>query len=116
MIDKLFRLMKAGTFRLVGSGHSRVQLVYIDDLAWAIAESALRQELDGAEFLCTYENPISTGPLRALRKNPRPASPLAERPHFFRAAGRLRFRIPRVSRCPARRTSGDPRKDRHGHR
>ena len=66
MIDKLFRLMKAGTFRLVGSGHSRVQLVYIDDLAWAIAESALRQELDGAEFLCTYENPISMLGLCAL--------------------------------------------------
>jgi nucleoside-diphosphate-sugar epimerase len=63
MIDKLFRLVKAGRYRLVGSGSSRVQLVYVEDLAHAIAETALRPGLDGAEFICTYREPIT---LRAL--------------------------------------------------
>jgi nucleoside-diphosphate-sugar epimerase len=59
MIDKLFRLVKAGRYRVVGSGESRVQLVYAEDLAFAIAETALRPGLDGAEFICTYREPIS---------------------------------------------------------
>jgi len=59
MIDKLFRLVKAGTYRVVGSGRSRVQLVYAEDLAFAVAEAALRPGLDGAEFICTYRDPIS---------------------------------------------------------
>ena len=59
MIDKLFRLLRAGRYRVVGSGASRVQLVYADDLAFAIAETALRPGLDGAEFICTYREPIS---------------------------------------------------------
>jgi nucleoside-diphosphate-sugar epimerase len=59
MIDKLFQLLKAGRYRVVGSGASRVQLVYAEDLAFAIAEAALRPGLDGAEFICTYREPIS---------------------------------------------------------
>jgi nucleoside-diphosphate-sugar epimerase len=59
MIDKLFRLLKAGRYRVVGSGRSRVQLIYVEDLAFAIAEAALRPGLDGAEFICTYREPIS---------------------------------------------------------
>ena len=59
MIDKLFRMVKAGRYRIVGSGESRVQLVYAEDLAFAIAETALRPGLDGAEFICTYREPIS---------------------------------------------------------
>ena len=59
MIDKLFRLLSAGRYRVVGSGASRVQLVYAEDLAFAIAETALRPGLDGAEFICTYREPIS---------------------------------------------------------
>lgn len=59
MIDKLFRLVTAGRYRVVGSGKSRVQLVYAEDLAFAIAEAALRRGLDGAEFICTYPEPIS---------------------------------------------------------
>lgn len=59
MIDKLFRLVKAGRYRIAGSGRSRVQLVYAGDLAFAIAEAALRPGLDGAEFICTYREPIS---------------------------------------------------------
>jgi nucleoside-diphosphate-sugar epimerase len=66
MIDKLFRLVKAGRYRLVGSGSSRVQLVYAEDLAYAIAETALRPGLDGAEFICTYREPITIRALSTL--------------------------------------------------
>ncbi|HQR44982.1 MAG TPA: NAD(P)-dependent oxidoreductase [Thermoanaerobaculia bacterium] len=66
MIDKLFRLVKAGRYRVVGSGESRVQLVYAEDLAFAIAETALRPGLDGAEFICTYREPISILRLSSL--------------------------------------------------
>lgn len=66
MIDKLFRLLKAGRYRVVGSGKSRVQLIYVEDLAFAIAEAALRPGLDGAEFICTYREPISMLRLSAL--------------------------------------------------
>jgi nucleoside-diphosphate-sugar epimerase len=66
MIDKLFRLVKAGRYRLVGSGSSRVQLVYAEDLAHAIAETALRPGLDGDEFICTYRDPITIRVLSSL--------------------------------------------------
>lgn len=66
MIDKLFRLLAAGRYRLVGPGRSRVQLVYVEDLAHAIAEAALREGLDGAEFTCTFRDPISMRDLSAL--------------------------------------------------
>jgi nucleoside-diphosphate-sugar epimerase len=66
MIDKLFRLVKAGRYRLVGRGSSRVQLVYVEDLAHAIAETALRPGLDGAEFICTYREPITLRGLSIL--------------------------------------------------
>ena len=66
MIDKLFRLVKAGHYRLIGSGSSRVQLVYAEDLAHAIVETALRQGLDGAEFICTYREPITIRALSTL--------------------------------------------------
>jgi nucleoside-diphosphate-sugar epimerase len=66
MIDKLFRLVKAGRYRLVGDGSSRVQLVYVEDLAYAIAEAALRPGLDGAEFICTYRDPITVRDLSGL--------------------------------------------------
>ena len=66
MIDKLFRLVKAGRYRLVGGGSNRVQLVYAEDLAHAIAETALRPGLDGAEFICTYRDPVSVRNLSRL--------------------------------------------------
>lgn len=66
MIDKLFRLVKAGRYRLVGGGSSRVQLVYAEDLAHAIAETAIRPGLDGAEFICTYRDPITIRALSTL--------------------------------------------------
>jgi len=66
MIDKLFRLVMAGKYRVVGSGASRVQLIYAEDLAHAIAETALRPGLDGAEFICTYREPITVLRLSTL--------------------------------------------------
>ncbi len=66
MIDKLFRLVKAGKYPSSGSGASRVQLVYVEDLAFAIAEAALRPDLEGAEFICTYRDPITIRRLSTL--------------------------------------------------
>jgi nucleoside-diphosphate-sugar epimerase len=66
MIDKLFRLLAAGRYRLVGDGRSRVQLVFVEDLAHAIAEAALRNGIDGAEFTCTYREPIAMHELSRL--------------------------------------------------
>ncbi len=83
MIDKLIRLLKAGQYRVVGSGRSRVQLVFARDLAFALTEAALRPGLDGAEFICTYRDPISILRLSSLaadvagRPIPRLRVPLA---------------------------------------
>jgi nucleoside-diphosphate-sugar epimerase len=83
MIDKLFRLVRAGRYRLVGGGASRVQLVYADDLAHAIAETALKPGLDAAEFICTFRDPITIRELSRLvgeivgRPIPAPGVPLA---------------------------------------
>lgn len=82
MIDKLFRLLHAGKFRVVGNGKSRVQLVYVADLAHGITEAALKPGIDGREFTCTYKDPISMQELAELaaqtigRKLPRPNAPL----------------------------------------
>src|SRR5262249_44670991 len=64
--EKLLLLLHAGKFRIVGHGRNRLQLVYADDLAWAVAEAAERPELDGAEFICTYRDPISMNDLVRL--------------------------------------------------
>jgi hypothetical protein len=42
------------------------QLVYALDLAYALAEAAFRPGLDGAEFICTYREPISIRELSRL--------------------------------------------------
>ncbi len=66
MIDKLFRLVLAGKYRVIGRGHARCQLVYVGDLAHAIVEAALRPGLDGAEFTCTFRDPITLRRLAEL--------------------------------------------------
>lgn len=66
MIDKLFRLLRAGRYRVVGRGDRRVQLVYVEDLAQGIVEAALRPGLDGAEFICTYRDPMTMAELSRL--------------------------------------------------
>lgn len=82
MIDKLFRLVLAGKYRVIGQGGTRCQLVYAEDLAHAIAETAVRDGLDGAEFICTYKDPLTMQHLAELaheaagRRLPRPNVPL----------------------------------------
>lgn len=82
MIDKLFRLVAAGKYRVIGQGETRCQLVFAPDLAYGIAEAALREGLDGAEYTCTYKDPISMQRLAEIahdvvgRKLPRPNVPL----------------------------------------
>lgn len=66
MIDKLFRLVRQGAYRVVGSGRSRVQLVYVEDLAHGIVEAATRPELSRAEYICTYREPIEMRELSRL--------------------------------------------------
>ena len=96
MIDKLFRLVKAGKYRVVGSGMSRVQLVFAEDLAFAIAEAALRPGLEGAEFICTYREPISILRLSTL------TSEIAGRP---RPRLTFRFRSPSRPGSPSWRSN-----------
>lgn len=103
MIDKLFRLLREGRYRVVGPGRSRVQLVYVEDLAHALAETALRPGLDGAEFTCTFREPIELRELSGLaaeavgRRLPRLHVPLpvaraaALAFEGLEAAGLLRF-------------------------
>lgn len=82
MIDKLFRLVAQEKYRVIGSGRTRCQLVYVKDLAYAIAETALRDGLDGVEFTCTYRDPIAMKDLSHLcadilhRKHPALGVPL----------------------------------------
>lgn len=82
MIDKLLRLVSQGKYRVIGSGSARCQLVYVEDLAYAVAEAALRPDLAGAEFTCTYRDPISFQRLSEIaaetvgRRLPGPNAPL----------------------------------------
>jgi len=82
MIDKLFRLLRVGKFRVVGNGEGRVQLVYVSDLAHGIAEAALKPGIEGKEYTCTYKDPITMQELAEMaaqtigRKLPRPNAPL----------------------------------------
>ena len=82
MVDKLIRLLRKRLFRLVGSGSTRCQLVYAEDLAYALAETALGDGLDGAEFTCTYAKPIAMRELSLIAAEilqvplPRPSVPI----------------------------------------
>jgi 2-alkyl-3-oxoalkanoate reductase len=62
MVDKMMRMIARGAFVVPGLGLTRVQLVYIDDLA-RIAVDALERRLHGARFICTYRDPIRVGDL-----------------------------------------------------
>lgn len=66
MMDKLFRLLKAGKYRLIGDGSVLTQIAYVEDFAFAAVEAALRPGLNGAEFLCTTPEPISFAKLSHL--------------------------------------------------
>jgi nucleoside-diphosphate-sugar epimerase len=107
MIEKLFRLVRAGRYRVVGSGKSRVQLVYVEDLAHAIAEAALRPGLEGTEFICTYREPITILRLSTLvaEITGRPL-PSLRVPHSLATAAGIAFEV--LEKLGLRFPGGEP--------
>ncbi|MGH7439096.1 MAG: NAD-dependent epimerase/dehydratase family protein [Polyangiaceae bacterium] len=57
MIDKMIRMIGKHAFVVPGLGGTRVQLVYIDDLARLAVDAAERRPR-GERFICTYKDPI----------------------------------------------------------
>jgi nucleoside-diphosphate-sugar epimerase len=66
LVDKLLRLVSNRRYLMVGNGENRLQLVYAEDLANALVLAALLPGLDGAEFICTYRDPISIAELSRI--------------------------------------------------
>ncbi len=62
MIDKMMRMIARHAFVVPGLGRTRVQLVYIDDLARLTVDAAEKQPR-GERFICTYKDPIRVGDL-----------------------------------------------------
>ncbi len=58
MIDKMMRMIARHAFVIPGLGRSRVQLVYIDDLARITIDAATAASAVRARFICTYRSPI----------------------------------------------------------
>jgi nucleoside-diphosphate-sugar epimerase len=58
MVDKMMRMIARHLFVLPGLGRTRVQLVYIDDLARITLLAAEARSAVGARFICTYADPI----------------------------------------------------------
>jgi nucleoside-diphosphate-sugar epimerase len=63
MIDKMMRMIVRGRFVVPGLGRTRVQLVYIDDLARVTLIAAETAAALRARFICTYADPIRVGDL-----------------------------------------------------
>jgi nucleoside-diphosphate-sugar epimerase len=66
MIDRMARLVARHAFVVPGLGRTRVQLVYIDDLARIIVDAAESRAATGQRFICTYKDPIRVGALVRL--------------------------------------------------
>ncbi|MDP9149411.1 MAG: NAD(P)-dependent oxidoreductase, partial [Myxococcota bacterium] len=62
MIDKMMRMIARHAFVVPGLGRTRVQLVYIDDLARLAVDTAIKRPR-GERFICTYRDPIEVGDL-----------------------------------------------------
>jgi len=58
MIDKMMRMIARHAFVIPGLGRSRVQLVYIDDLARITIDAATASRAARTKFICTYRSPI----------------------------------------------------------
>jgi nucleoside-diphosphate-sugar epimerase len=58
MVDKMLRMVRRHAFVLPGLARSRVQLVYVDDLARVVVDAAESRRADGRRFICTYRDPI----------------------------------------------------------
>ena len=63
MVEKMMRMIARHFFVLPGLGRTRVQLVYIDDLARIALLAAEAESAIGARFICTYAEPIRVGDL-----------------------------------------------------
>jgi nucleoside-diphosphate-sugar epimerase len=57
MVDKMIRMIQRSLFVLPGLARTRVQLVYIDDLARLCVDAAEKRPM-GERFICTYRDPI----------------------------------------------------------
>jgi nucleoside-diphosphate-sugar epimerase len=66
MIDRMTRLIARRAFVLPGIARTRVQLVYIDDLARLTVDAAESPRAAGQRFICTYKDPIRVRRLVAL--------------------------------------------------
>jgi nucleoside-diphosphate-sugar epimerase len=58
MVEKMMRMIARRAFVVPGLGRTRVQLVYIDDLARIVVDAAESRASQGARFICTYREPI----------------------------------------------------------
>jgi nucleoside-diphosphate-sugar epimerase len=66
MMDKILRMVAKRQFIVPGLGLTRVQLVYIEDLADIILAAATSPKTIGETFICTYRDPIRVGELLRL--------------------------------------------------
>jgi nucleoside-diphosphate-sugar epimerase len=58
MIDRMMRLIARHTFTLPGLGRTRVQLVFIEDLARIIVDATESRGAAGQRIICTHRDPI----------------------------------------------------------
>jgi nucleoside-diphosphate-sugar epimerase len=65
MIDKMMRMIARHTFVVPGLGRTRMQLVYVDDLARITLDASTAPAAIGSRFICTYGEPILVGDLVA---------------------------------------------------
>jgi nucleoside-diphosphate-sugar epimerase len=63
MIDKMFRMSARGFFVVPGLGLTRVQLVYVEDLARLILAASATDKTLGEAFICTHRDPVAVGDL-----------------------------------------------------
>jgi nucleoside-diphosphate-sugar epimerase len=66
MVEKMLRMIAKGFFVVPGLGSTRVQLVYIDDLARIILLAAQSETTLGQRFIATYKDPIAVRTLVGL--------------------------------------------------
>jgi nucleoside-diphosphate-sugar epimerase len=66
MIDKMLHMVSRGRFVVPALGNTRVQLVYIDDLARIICLATTDPKALGERFIATYRNPIFVSDLVSL--------------------------------------------------
>jgi nucleoside-diphosphate-sugar epimerase len=59
MMDKILHMVARRRFVLPGLGRTRVQLIYIDDLARLVLGAATSTRTRNETFICTYREPIS---------------------------------------------------------